>query len=149
MTHQCFTKHLREIHGILTYRFSNDEPLDRPPCLYTVHMPSNGIKTPCLVPDCPASPSTRTQILHHFATMHVIDSILIPKGGPTVRCPHCLQFMTHVTPQHLISKTCSLQASWFEAHVQCLQQNSLLSTTEFHVNKTLIGKVPFTKYLGQ
>ena len=150
MNEQHFNVHLREIHGILSYCSSNDDASwTHDSGSYTVHMPFDGVKTSCPVPNCPATLSTHYSMRRHFASRHAYASVWIPESASTVRCPQCHQFLSRITSQHLLSKTCALLASHFEAHAQRRHRDSLLSTMEFRVDNALIGNVFSVKYLGR
>jgi hypothetical protein len=92
-------RHLREHHRI----FSDPTPpsLAPSPHVYQISIPHSGIKIPCPVPGCPASPPGCSLMHSHFCRCHIDDIIIILEEGPLPRCPQCGMFLKSITDYHL------------------------------------------------
>jgi Reverse transcriptase (RNA-dependent DNA polymerase) len=130
----------------ITARFTNQ------PITYTISLNNNNLTaTPCPVPNCPGSYSSRSSMRTHFQHRHWNDVIHILEEGPfpLPQCPRCLLFTSNAqTARHQQSKTC---AAGYARKIRRLQQlaNEAGETTTLYVNGTAIENVDSFRYLGR
>ena len=144
---QYLHQHMREIHHSPV---CNDQQPPAPtPRTYHLNFPSKVYKIPCPVLGCPASPTTRECMHHHFWTHHVQDTIIILQEGAFPRCPRCGKYTRSPHAKHFHTQSCQLQAHRLAHRLQYERHKQTLHQIHFHIDNIPIGHVTYFRYLGR
>jgi hypothetical protein len=127
------------------------EPMPQPPADHQVSMPEPQISTNCPVPNCPATPVTRTSMRQHFRNKHSRhDRLIIEEEGLLPRCEECGMFSsTAASASHRETAFCKNGTATYQKRKTFEENQRMAAETVFTANGEPIETVKDFKYLGR